>query len=1009
MAKSDVIKSDDLFDENLFAKTTEDAKKLLVELDKLNEGLKAIQKTAASSTKGNKLVSAKDIDEATKALEKMAQARKTQGEVEKQQKKVKEQLTIQQKAEIAALKQIEKQELALATAEAKLLLARQGRLGLEARLNAENAKLRVERAKLTGLEQDYEAQVKRINEQLDANNELIRKNSDKQKQQTLNIGNYTDSVREAIDSSEAYKRVLGGMDSSASQFASGLNILKKKLVEIKTSFKEANSTKDKFKIGGAGLIGLAGLVGGAAIGATLSQSRKAANEFEIKMGQLGNTAKAVLTAISNLVENKLAPTFENVILKVQNFFGSVENLDEKIAANEAKINSYKSGFDNLGDTIEKTNELVRQQIELQQELIDTTNLYQVQIGKLNAQAEVYNTIAGDSTRSFEELRAANFAELETTRKRVALEVELAKARKESAILETQRAFKLNNKDVTRQQIESLSFIKDENLQKTIGIELQQKLTDSIVDFNEKQSQYTIAQARIDKEVRQVKQDEVEKNLDIIIDGFDVQKTVNEKIIADQKRTFTERRKVLEETKRLADKAFADEEAQLQRLTKEKLDAQKLVETSDSKTLNENIRKLKASEIAEQRTLEVVKERRIAVQDLADAQRDLNQQEAEKNARIKESQKANEVLREEIKLRQMQREFRIEEQIQGDADVFNANKLLEMQAKQVEQKKLLLGIERDYQAEIIDRTIVEEDEKLQKLKELNEKYIDDLKQLDEERADNAARLKKQQFDSEVNYANKTFQSISSEFASELSKKRQLQDENNNLELQLAQEQVEKQQQLADKGIANSLVNSQKRAKEIELANRDARERASREQEAIQLVQAYFNALNARLTQYGSDPNTAPARALADVLLAKGIAKGLVQFAADGNNMIEGEGTTTSDSIPFMLSKKEAVIKASENIKHNDAVVALNAGRFDLEFMRRSEFERVKNSAKYSDQALMVNAILESNAELKSLLVDIKNKPVQMVDVDGMNRLVETIHGEGMTRIVTHTRKPKTQRL
>jgi len=49
--------------------------------------------------------------------------------------------------------------------------------------------------------------------------------------------------------------------------------------------------------------------------------------------------------------------------------------------------------------------------------------------------------------------------------------------------------------------------------------------------------------------------------------------------------------------------------------------------------------------------------------------------------------------------------------------------------------------------------------------------------------------------------------------------------------------------------------------------------------------------------------------------------------DGEIRIQGAGTTTSDSIPAMLSREESVINAKSSIKHEGALKAINDDRFD----------------------------------------------------------------------------------
>jgi len=165
---------------------------------------------------------------------------------------------------------------------------------------------------------------------------------------------------------------------------------------------------------------------------------------------------------------------------------------------------------------------------------------------------------------------------------------------------------------------------------------------------------------------------------------------------------------------------------------------------------------------------------------------------------------------------------------------------------------------------------------------------------------------------------------------------------------------------------------------------------------------LNAYNSELQQPNSNPTTAAYKALADVLVFKGLAAGLVQFAADGNNMIQGPGTTTSDSVPFMLSKGEAVIKASENMKHNDAVVAMNAGMFDKLYMPKYDTTQDLPSRSINAESLGLNFEGQYNREILDRLDDIASKPTQQIDVDKLGNLID-IRTKGTVKQITRYKR------
>ena len=309
---------------------------------------------------------------------------------------------------------------------------------------------------------------------------------------------------------------------------------------------------------------------------------------------------------------------------------------------------------------------------------------------------------------------------------------------------------------------------------------------------------------------------------------------------------------------------------------------------------------------------------------------------------------------------------------------------------------------------IDAKTKEEAIGLAEIKLLNEKYTNDKLKLDIESAE---REKKIEDDKEetarqrrVKRTTDTLENINkvtAAFEQELDKRNALESKQADRAISKQESTIDKQRNLAERGLSNTLAFEEQKREEMELANRDREERNARIQEALQLAQTFNAFLQAALKQTPAPTGVqAITQATTNTFLAKGIAKGLVQFAADGNNMIEGAGTTTSDSIPFMLSKKEAVVKASENIKHNDAVVDLNAGVFGKKWMPIADLDSVER--KSTAQNIAGNLAIQNNNEIKQLLTDIKNKPVQMVDVDGLNRLVETVVKDSVKHVTTHVK-------
>lgn len=215
--------------------------------------------------------------------------------------------------------------------------------------------------------------------------------------------------------------------------------------------------------------------------------------------------------------------------------------------------------------------------------------------------EIAQSIADDSTRSFKEREEA---------------AERARAANES------RA----NQEIRLAQ-SNLSLINQE-------LSLRQSNGEAVADLLDKQleGQKAVIQAQRDltistlqneKERSELKQDSLERDLDILIDGFDNQKTINERLIKDEQKTFEERRKILNDTVDLSNGSFQKQIETIQQFTGIVVDSNDLINTSDSVALNQKIRSLGLSEIIEGRLLEVIRDRRLAVLDLSEATTELN--------------------------------------------------------------------------------------------------------------------------------------------------------------------------------------------------------------------------------------------------------------------------------------------------------------------------------------------------------------------------------------------------
>jgi len=212
-------------------------------------------------------------------------------------------------------------------------------------------------------------------------------------------------------------------------------------------------------------------------------------------------------------------------------------------------------------------------------------------------------IADDTTRSFKEREEAAEAAREANEQRAAIEMQIA-----------QGNLNLINDEIAarRSQKMDVEDLLDRQLQ-------------AFVELKGAERDYTLTVQENEKIRRELIQDRLERDLDLFIDIFDNQKTINERIIADETIAASERRKLLEETKKLADDSFAEQIATIQKFTDVQLDSNEIINESNLLVLREKLRQLGVSDTVEGRILEIVRDRRMAVADLADAEKQLTKE------------------------------------------------------------------------------------------------------------------------------------------------------------------------------------------------------------------------------------------------------------------------------------------------------------------------------------------------------------------------------------------------
>lgn len=245
-----------------------------------------------------------------------------------------------------------------------------------------------------------------------------------------------------------------------------------------------------------------------------------------------------------------------------------------------------------------------------------------QLEDLITKEQLAAAIADDATKSFKEREDAAASASQLTIQRAAIQKKIA----------SDNLALINRElDLRQKNGEDVEELLDQQL-------------DAYKTLQGAQRDYLLTVRDNQKRESELVQDRLERDLDILIDGFDNQKTINERIIADDSRTFAERRQVLDDTKKLFEDTFAKQIETIQQFTGVQVNANELISESDAVVLNQKIRALGLSEIIEGRLLEIVRERRTATQDLAEAEKSLTE------AEVAAQQKAVDIRAQENKAR-----------------------------------------------------------------------------------------------------------------------------------------------------------------------------------------------------------------------------------------------------------------------------------------------------------------------------------------------------------------------
>jgi len=710
------LKNTDLIEEGIFEKFQKDAKLAEASLRLLESAIQDTQKASAALAEATPLEGYKNIQIRVKAVDDYADAEKALAKVQAEraaleQKRADAEAKAEQKrandaakeqareakaeatrAKMAAkeaerqskakktVKEMSDAEIKADTIQKKQDAERIKRLKAEAvllddqagaleKLAAKNRLLAQERESMQDISSaEAKARITEINSEINANNELIAANSDKLKQQKMNVGNYTDSILEALGANKEFGGGIAGMTGAFEGLSPALNVVTKGYQKFTTwsakaeeQAKDTNAEVSKSKKIFAGLAIGATALAGAALGglATAFNNSRAGGEQMDIVGQKMSSSMGVL-AYKLLSVTGLAKDFGNEADKavrkqkeLESELASIRDLqsdpmqrrseavDKRAKATEQAIIDVKNQiieldkqgvkpltessaglFEQLNDiwTDKSIDAYIKSVNQLKVEL----GAYSIELARLNGLAEANDAIEGNNARSlndrikamkeaikYTDLAAKKQKELNEKQLEIASAGLFQKNKIDLAGMFEQYGINAENAKtkITELYTTNEKFAKD--LDATANIEQLNQFQNAMANLVTAEYQLKAKQEQNQAKLDMAVQDQAEMDLDMMQDTYGKKLALIEQDIADTRKSTAEKIELgklaqseLEKTSKRTREVLTSEGLAGSKNQEAIL---KLFEIDDLDTLNKAIRQLEKSEMIEKRVQQYIED------------------------------------------------------------------------------------------------------------------------------------------------------------------------------------------------------------------------------------------------------------------------------------------------------------------------------------------------------------------------------------------------------------------
>lgn len=413
--------------------------------------------------------------------------------------------------------------------------------------------------------------------------ERLSEVSDTFTQNKINIGNYEESIVNALNSTNAFSTGISGLDSSIGSLISLLTLTKEELADMEKNLGNNTNALQRFAISfgklnkalKASIIGVV-IVAVAALASAFGDTRAGAVRLEKVLSSLQSGLTAFLEiskelfislfkSITNLSDT-ISFFFLNLkkgLLESTNLFGRNNEEIKKIQENLIKIaerqkernesdkengsliERLKKIWNSAGKSITRNLENIEKAFNIE----DNIRRLTLEIEDLNGELALLQNQADDSTQSLTNQLKANSRALEVSEEIARRNVEIARQRLELAnerVKANASLRPIENQGLNQAKKgvefakETLRFAQQQGASLEISNSLLEEQQSALVEITKAENEQQLIRAENARQRREIERDLFEQNLDLLIDLIDTEKNLSEQFVNDTTRNFEAR-------------------------------------------------------------------------------------------------------------------------------------------------------------------------------------------------------------------------------------------------------------------------------------------------------------------------------------------------------------------------------------------------------------------------------------------------------------------------------------